>query len=74
MIHFFLSLLFHWYLEEKLSKVENEYQEKLKVFQLDKNQGMEERLIAMQKKYEMEKKHELGEEVPIQISFLILCC
>ncbi len=43
--------------------MEKEYREREKLVQLDKNQGLEERLIAMQKKYEVQKKKELEEEV-----------
>ena len=51
------------FLEEKLSVVEKEFSEKLRLFQLDKNQGMEEKLLAVQRKYEMQKRKELQEEV-----------
>lgn len=74
MVNFVLFLLKYFlgfsyristYLEDKLSSVENEYREKQKLVQLDKNHGLEERLIAMQKKYEVEKKNELEEEVHV---------
>lgn len=53
------------FIEDKLSSVDKEYGEKQKLVQWDKNQAMEERLIAMQKKYELQKKDELQEEVLI---------
>lgn len=66
-IHFTLeiSTFFNVFIEDKLSSVDKEYGEKQKLVQWDKNQAMEERLIAMQKKYELQKKDELQEEVLI---------
>lgn len=51
------------FVEEKLSDVEKEYSEKLRLFQLEKNQGMEEKLLTVQKNYEAQKRKELQEEV-----------
>lgn len=59
------DVVFNVIVEDKLSIVDKEYREKQKLSQLDKNQGLEERLIAMQKKYELQKKNELEEEVLI---------
>lgn len=59
-----------FYVEDKLSALENEYKEKKKLVELEKNQMLKERLMAMEKKYELQKKKDLEQEVCWLICFI----
>ena len=63
-------------LEKKLLSVEKEFSEKLRLFQEDKSHGIQEKLVTVQKKYEIEKKKELQDEVcyaNVNVSFFLNC-